>query len=129
MYNIRISIHYITVILLFLHGITPRSVTYPRLDSRFFCLRLRLCNNMCTTFCQIPIQEIGLLYRCRLVMIACPSIIWYLSCVMLRSQTLRLIYFRGERYHPERFDEIIFAYKTTTYNHIYIIINTLLSPE
>lgn len=108
MYNSRISIHYITVILLFLHGITPRSVTHPRSDSRFFCLRLRLCN-MCITFCQIPIQEIGLLYRCRLVMIACPSIIWYLGCVMLRSQTLRLIYFRGERYHPERFDEIIFV--------------------
>lgn len=35
---------------------------------------------------------------------------------MLRSQTQRLIYFRGERYHPERFDEIIFVFKTITYN-------------
>jgi len=62
------------------------------------------------TFCRIPIQEIGLLYRCRLVMIACLSIIWSLGCVTLRSQALRLIYFRGERYHPERFDEIIFLF-------------------
>jgi len=53
-----------------------------------------------------------------------------LGCVTLRSQALRLIYFRGERYHPERFDEIIFVYKNHLVGTTYIIIkNTLYGPR